>query len=289
MRVGHGDEAALGDPGGPALRVGHPQEPGQHPPAQVQLLAVAEHPVGGQVQPGPALGPEAQGQPVGQVDQVLVLDLAARDPADRPVVDPGGVGAGVVDVGGGGLGGGPAGRDVAVAEGAQRLPEPLGGRVEAVVGQSPGADRSPCRTRPPPTASSPRSATTMSAPRSARAAAWSPRSTPMTSPNPPRRPASTPARASSTTAARPGSTPSRRAAARNSAGSGLPGSPSRAASIPSTSANWRSLACRARRPSRGPVGRPGRPRAGRCPGWPGTPPPRRSAGGRRRGAGSRPR
>ena len=47
---------------------------------------------------------------------------------------------------GGRLGGGPAGGEVAVAEGAQRLPEPLARRVEAVVGQGPGVHRPPRRT-----------------------------------------------------------------------------------------------------------------------------------------------
>ena len=51
---------------------------------------------------------------------------------------------------------------------------------------------------------------------------------------PPCRPASTPEIASSTTAAWAGSTPRRRAASRKSAGSGLPASPSSAASRPST-------------------------------------------------------
>ena len=85
---------------------------------------------------------------------------------------------------GGCLGSGSAGGEVAVAERAQRLPEPLAGRVEAVVGEHPGVHRPPRRTGAPSSASSPRSATTTSAPRSARAVAWPPRSTPTTSREP---------------------------------------------------------------------------------------------------------
>ena len=141
MRVGHGDEAALGQPGHPAVRVADTEQAREHAAAQVQLLPVAEHLQLVQVQPPAALGPEGQRQPVGRVDQVLVLDLAAGDPADQAVVAAGDIGAGVVDGVGGCLGRGPAGGEVAVAEGAQRLPEPLARRVEAVVGQRPGVHR----------------------------------------------------------------------------------------------------------------------------------------------------
>ena len=51
----------------------------EHAAAQVELLPVAEHLQLVQVQPPAALGPEGQRQPVGQVDQVLVLDLPAGD------------------------------------------------------------------------------------------------------------------------------------------------------------------------------------------------------------------
>jgi hypothetical protein len=74
-------------------------------------------------------------------------------------------------------------------------------RVEYRLPQAPRCDRErrlPDHGWP---ASSARSETTTSAPRSASCAAWPVRSTPTTSPNPPARPASTPARESSNTAA----------------------------------------------------------------------------------------
>jgi hypothetical protein len=113
MRVGHGDEPALGQPDHPPVRIADAEQARQHPAAQVQLLAVAEHLLPGQVQPHPALGPQCQRQPVGHVDQVLILDLATGDAADQTVVDTGDIGARVVDGIGGRLRRCPAGRGVA--------------------------------------------------------------------------------------------------------------------------------------------------------------------------------
>src|SRR5699024_103115 len=91
-----------------------------------------------------------------------------------------------------------------------------------------------------------RSATTTVAPASASSAAPAPRSTPITAPKPPAAPAPTPETASSSTTARAGSTPRSCAARRKVSGAGLPGRPSRAATLPSTMCSKRSSSPAAR-------------------------------------------
>lgn len=108
-------------------------EPFQDARVQVHGLAVVEHLCGVGCEPVTAGGPEAQRQPVGEVDHVLVLDLAPRDGGDEPVVAAGHVGARVVHVVRGALGQRAAGGEVAVAQGAQGLPQPLLGGVVVVV------------------------------------------------------------------------------------------------------------------------------------------------------------
>ncbi len=98
-------------------------------------------PGGRDVEPLSVCDPELQRQPVGDVDQFLVLHVAAPDVADQPVVQAREVGARVVDVVGHRLGQRSTGDEVAVAQGAQRLAQPLVGGVEAVVDQRPGARR----------------------------------------------------------------------------------------------------------------------------------------------------
>ncbi len=158
--------------------------------------------------------------------------LSTCRPGDRrgqPVVAARDVGAGVVGRACRRLRGGAPGGEVAVAQRAQRLAQPLVRRVVALV-RSGSSRPASSRLRGGQQVSA-RSATTRSAPCSLRSSALvgpAVRSTPTTRPKPPRRPASTPASASSTTAASPAGTPSRRAASRKIAGSGLPGSSRRA-------------------------------------------------------------
>src|SRR5258708_89995 len=129
---------------------------------------------------------------------------------------------------------------VAVGQGEQRLGLGDQLRIEPRLRQAPRFDRERGLLDHGRSASSARSATTMSAPCSASCAAWRTRSTPTTSPNPPARPASTPASASSKTAAWAGSSPSARAPARNGSGAGLPRRCSRSATIPSIRTSNRS-------------------------------------------------
>src|SRR6266545_2847887 len=141
MLVLHAHEAALHHAGPPALVVPPRQVPDERPMAQVQLEAVLQDVGLPDVEPRPAGDPQLQHQPVGDVDQVLVLDPAAGDLGDQPVVEAGQVGAGVVDPVGAGLRQRSAGHEVAVAQRAQRLAQPLPGGVEAVVDQRPDARR----------------------------------------------------------------------------------------------------------------------------------------------------
>nr|WP_052681955.1 hypothetical protein [Saccharothrix sp. ST-888] len=87
-------DPALHQPGAAALRVRHQGVPGEHASPQIQFQALVR---GRAVEPVAALAAEGQRQPVGAVDQVLVVDDAARDAGGDAVVAPGQVRAGVVD------------------------------------------------------------------------------------------------------------------------------------------------------------------------------------------------
>src|SRR5690606_27834724 len=231
VRVVHRHQPPLDHPGAPPFTVDGVEGPGEHAAPHVQLGAGRGGRVGAGA-PAAVAAAEGQREPVGRVDQVLVLHPVAVHGGDRAVVAAGDVGAGVVHPVGPGLRGGAAGGEEAVAQGAQGLAGPGVLAARPLVHQPPAAHRyAPVISR------SPGSATTVCAPRRYSSASWPPRSTPTTSPNPPRAAASTPASESSSTAVRSGGAPSRRAASRNTAGSGLPGSPSRPASTPSTRAS----------------------------------------------------
>ena len=137
----HADQPALEDHGPPALGVLEAQPAGQRPLAQVQLQAVLQHLGALHVEPVATGQPELERQPVGHVHQVLVLDHAPGDLGRGPVVEAGDVGAGVVDLVSLRLREGAAGHEVPVADRAQRLPQPLAGGVEAVIGQRPDTRR----------------------------------------------------------------------------------------------------------------------------------------------------
>src|SRR5690606_8000810 len=215
-------------PGDAALRIAPAQLPHQHTRPHVERVPVLQQVglLGPEVVA--ARGGELQRQPVGQVHHVLVGDLAPGHRRGQPVVDAGRVRAGGAQPP---VRGGAPGGEAAVAERAQGLAQPLTIGVEALVREDPRGHRRPTGTRPT-TDSSDRSCTTTSAPaRSIASVCDLDRSTALTRPNPPRRPASTPGSASSSTATSAAGSPTRLAASRNSAGSGLPGKPSWAASL----------------------------------------------------------
>ena len=234
VRVGHGHGPALRHRRPASLGVLDAEPPGQYAAADVEFLDVVADLGRLRLNPLAVDRAERQGLPVGQVDDALVFDMASRYVVPEPIEDAGNIGTRAVHVIGNRFRGGAPGHEAAVSEGAQCLPQTLGTRVEAVVPKQPATH--PDVPSPPftPTATSARSATTMSAPASASRSLFPPLSTPITSPNSPWRAAATPATASSTTAVRAGVTESRRAASRNTAGLGLPGIPRSAAVCPST-------------------------------------------------------
>ena len=142
--VAQAHEASLGHGQHLAARLAQAAAPGEQTATEVELEAVVEHLAGVGVEVGPVGGGERQRQPARDVDQALVLDDASGDLGPQPVVGAGEVGAGVVDAVVGGLGQGPAGGQVAVAERAQRLAQALLLGDVAVVGPQPlvGARRS---------------------------------------------------------------------------------------------------------------------------------------------------
>ena len=124
------------------LTVAHAHPADQHALPEIQLLRIVEDLDAPQVQPVSPFRPEAQRQPVRQVDEVLVLDLAAGEFRHPPIVAAGQIGAGIMHLVGLGLLGRAARREIAVAERAERLAQPLGRGIEGVVGENP-AGRQP--------------------------------------------------------------------------------------------------------------------------------------------------
>src|ERR1039457_7112492 len=147
MFMFHVHEPALGQPGAPACRVPEPGHPEQDAASQVELLPVLQYLDLGQAEPGPALDPEGQRQPVGQVNDALVLDSPAVNGVTEPVVAASTVGARVMDVVGARLGCCPARGQVAIAQRAQRFALALFVRAEAVIAQRPGGHQ-PCPPGP---------------------------------------------------------------------------------------------------------------------------------------------
>ncbi len=134
----HVHEAPLLEGRGPAGGVGEAGGAREDAAVEVQVEPVGEYRDLPQIEPRAVADAECEAQPVGDVDHVLVLDAAPRDLGAQPIETAGDIRPGVVDVVRGGLRGGAPGREVAVAQGAQRLPQPLVLGVEAFVVQLPG-------------------------------------------------------------------------------------------------------------------------------------------------------
>ncbi len=139
VRLAQVDEAPALEERAPPGAVAQAHAARQDPPPQVELLSVLEHLQVRRGEPVPARGPRAEAQPVGEVDEVLVLDRSARDLGDQPVVAPGHVGAGVAGSVGLGLLPRAARREEAVAQRAQRFAQALPGGVPALVDERPAA------------------------------------------------------------------------------------------------------------------------------------------------------
>ena len=150
--VRHGHQPALGQPDPPRGGVLEQGVAGQDAAVQVQFHAVLQHRGGGLVDPGAVVDAEPQGEPVGDVDQALVLHRAAADLGLQSVEHAADVGPGVVHAVRAGLRPGPPGGEVAVPQGAQGLPESLLLGVHALVDQQPTVHvRSGSSTPPLPT------------------------------------------------------------------------------------------------------------------------------------------
>ena len=121
MHVAHVNEAALGQPCAAPVGVLPAHVPGENAAADVELVAVGEEINLRRVEPLPAGDAEAERQPVRHVDKILVLDRAARDRRAEAVVKASDVGARVMNLVGTGLRVRTAGREVPVAQGAQRF------------------------------------------------------------------------------------------------------------------------------------------------------------------------
>ena len=135
----HGRDAALGYRAGASRRVAEPELPGQFGLPKVHGLLVGQHLGGVDVEPVAPVDAELARQPVRQVHQALVLDLNPGYLVGEPVVQPGRVGARVVERSGVGFGRATARDAIAVAHRAQRLPQPfLFGEIPAE-GEGPGA------------------------------------------------------------------------------------------------------------------------------------------------------
>ena len=100
------------------------------------------------VEPWTAEDLEFQWEPVGHVDQVLVLHLPICDLAGQAVVKAGYIGCWIVDVVGLGLGQGATRNEVPVAQRAERLAQPLACGIEALIDQRPYVGR-PLGVSPP--------------------------------------------------------------------------------------------------------------------------------------------
>ena len=89
------------------------------------------------VEPVAVIDTEGQREPVGKIDQALVVDLGSRDIIDEPVVHPGHVGTRIVDIVHVVPLGAATRAEIAVAGRGQHLPQPLLLGLEGVVGERP--------------------------------------------------------------------------------------------------------------------------------------------------------
>ena len=136
VRVAQTDEAALGETEHPAVRMAVAGPPSKDRPADVQLEVVVQRLAELRSEPH-AVGLDGEPEPVGHVHETLVLDRAARHLSGESVVHACDVGPRVVRPVGLCLGQGTARGEIAVAEGAQRLPEALLARLVPLVAPEP--------------------------------------------------------------------------------------------------------------------------------------------------------
>ena len=138
-RVVHRDQPTLRYRRAPALSVAEAEHSGQHATPDVQLQRVFGELDPVDVEPRPTVDTEGERQPVGEVDQVLVLDFPPRHVRGQPVVHAAGVGTRIVGSVGFDLRTSTPGGEHTVAQGAQCLAQTLLFRVVTLVDQRPDA------------------------------------------------------------------------------------------------------------------------------------------------------
>ncbi len=133
----HADDAPLAPGGFPALRVTEAAGAHQQAVAHVQLLAIGQvlHLI--RLEPCPVLDTDRERQPVRQIDEVLVLDLASGDAGLETIVATCKIASGVVNPVGSAVRRGAARDEIPVAQCAKRLAQALPVRNIAVVAENP--------------------------------------------------------------------------------------------------------------------------------------------------------
>jgi len=91
----HRNESALPQSRAAAILL-EPERADQRSPSEVQFLAIVEEPDASFVEPVTATQADPERRPVGQVDQVLVLNHPARNVRTQAVISPRQVRAGIV-------------------------------------------------------------------------------------------------------------------------------------------------------------------------------------------------
>ncbi len=149
--VRHGHDPTLRDRRPAALPVGDPEVPSEDAPAEVEFLHVVGDRHRVDVAPVPAVDPDCQRLPVGQVDDALVLDVMAVDVGGEPVENAGSVGTRIVHLVGALLRSGATGGEAAVPQRAQCLAQRLFLGVVALVPYDPASHRDRRLRGPMPT------------------------------------------------------------------------------------------------------------------------------------------
>ncbi len=137
VRVVHRDEGPLDDVQVIAVRAHECRGSGRGSRPQIHLTSFVECLDSPARPPRTRTDPNVQRKPVGQVDQVLLLEAPVVNGADQAVIDPRQIRPGIVRPVVGELGAGAPRGQVSVAQGGQRFAVSLVGRVEPVIHEHP--------------------------------------------------------------------------------------------------------------------------------------------------------
>ena len=137
VTVAHVNQAALAQLADALLAVLEADRAVQHAASQVEFLAKRKDVDRVKVEPFPLFDTEAEREPVGKIDQILVFHLATGNLGGAAIEAPGQIGAGIVNPIGRGLRGGSAGAEVTVAYRAKRFTQLFLPGLEPLVNQRP--------------------------------------------------------------------------------------------------------------------------------------------------------